>query len=686
MQKAILPLGVLLGCSLGFGAQAAFDPGQRTWTLGNDRIQAVFQLTPDGFFRMQSIIDFAIGDRWSASANQPSSPIRLVAGPDTFDANRTFTLADQYTQTLYSPNGIRQFVVLDDGAGAARIVVLLELYDGQPVVRYRVWYRNQTSSPVYLTSVDMLPWAFDAANQRFTTLRVNQWSVGAVPTNFEPVEALLNTAGTALAVYSGAHNSNCGWLAIHDGFNRGLFAGWEFDGRALATMAQFGTGNYLQFSASILHLNHPVQPLDYFQTPYAFVGLFHGDFDQAGFVTQQFSEAVLAQPAPDASAFPYVAWDSWGYGAALDENTLRQNADIAASLGVELFIVDLGWAQGIGNWYEDPAKFPSGLGALADYVHSRGMKFGLHWALTEADAASPVLQANPDWTSTENDNYHGAVSLCLSNQPTQDWLVQQGLHIIDDYHVDWILQDGENMVKTCTKSTHTHDPNDSNYSNAVNGIDAVVSTLESLRPNVMWENCEDGGNMMTFNMVRYYVTSITNDASGAFASRQAVYGATYPFSPRYAERYMPASDPVDTYGTHSYRFGGNWDLMDQLPTLGPDQLGFLAQEIQNYKLQRTVISGGKVYHVKPPASNGVDVIQTYNANLDTGLAVITREATESPEYHYKPVGLNPNSRYTIWFEASPSVYSMPGSQLMISGVKVTLPTPSSSEVVHMDHQ
>ena len=686
MRSAIILLGVSLGISAAFGAQTTFDPGQRTWTLGNGWIQAVFQLTPEGFFRAQSLVDFTIGDQWTASVSQPSSPIHIVAGADVFDANRTFTLADHYTQTLDSPAGIRQYIVLDDVAGAARIVVLLELYDGQPVMRYRVWYRNQTAAPVYLTSVDMVPWAFNAYNQRYSTLRVNQWSVGSVPTNFEQAESVLDTAGTPVAVNSGAHGTDCGWLAVRDGFSRGLFAGWEFDGRAKSTVAQFGAENYLQFSSTITHLNHPVQPLDYFQTPYAFVGLFHGDFDEAGFRTQQFSEAVLAKPAPDATAFPYVAWDSWGYGGSVDENTLRESADLAASLGVELFLVDLGWARSIGDWYEDPTRFPSGLGALADYVHSRGMKFGLHWALTEADPASPVLAANPDWSSTENDNYHGAASLCLSHQPTQDWLVAQGLHIIDDYHVDWILQDGENMVKTCTKTTHTHDPNDSNYSNAVNGINAVVSRLQALRPNVLWENCEDGGNMMTFRMVRSYVTSITNDASGAFASRQAAYGATYPFSPRYAERYMPQTDPVSTYGTRSYRFGGNWVLMNQLGALDPGQLGFLAEEIQSYKRQRAVISGGKVYHIFAPSSNGVDVIQSYNAGLDAAVAVVTREATDTPEYNYKPAGLNPNSRYTVWFESSPSVYSMPGSQLMANGVKVVLPTPASSEVVHIDHQ
>ena len=153
-------------------------------------------------------------------------------------------------------------------------------------------------------------------------------------------------------------------------------------------------------------------------------------------------------------------------------------------------------------------------------MHSLGMKFGLHFALAEADPASPVLQDHPDWTATDDSNYFGATSLCLSNQPAQDWLIQEGIRMIDEYHVDWILQDGQNMVKQCTKSTHTHDPADSNYANAVQGINAVVSAIQQARPNVFWENCENGGNMMTFNMVKSYVTSITNDASGSLASRR----------------------------------------------------------------------------------------------------------------------------------------------------------------------
>lgn len=686
MRKASAILWASLSATLSlFGAQASFDPSQTQWVLGNGSVQAVLQLSSDGHLLLTSLANLQDGDLWAASPAAPSSPIRLQAGSDVFDAHRAFILADQYTQPL-TPSGIRQYIVLQDAQGAARITLILELYDGSPVLRYGVSYRNLTGSPVNVTLADMLPWAFDDLGQRYTALRVNQWSVTNVPEDFEPMQTVLDPAGPAFAVYSGAHGSHCGWVAVRDTNLRGLFAGWEFDAQSKTTVQQQGAAGTLQLSSTVLSLNHPVQPMEDFQLPFAFIGFFHGDFDEAGYRTQRFVEAVLAKPPPGNTAFPYVAWDSWAYGTAIDEDILKQNATMAAAIGAELFIVDLGWARNVGDWYEDPGKFPHGLAAVSDYVHSLGMKFGLHFALTEADPASPVLQANPDWTSTEQDGYFGASSLCLSNQPARDWLVQQAIRMIDDYGVDWILQDGENMVKQCTKTTHTHDPADSNYSNAVDGIDAVVSAIQAARPNTYWENCEDGGNMMTFSMVQRYVTSITNDASGSLPARQAAYGATYPFSPRYAERYMIPSDSINSYGAHSYMFGGNWVLMNRLASLGPDQLGYLAQEIATYKTVRSTVAAGKVFHVLPPSAGGVDAIESYNAAQDNGLAIVTRAAGGTPEYIFHPIGLNPNTRYTVTFEVNPTVYSLPGSQLMLNGLRVALPTPFSSDIVYFTHQ
>jgi hypothetical protein len=71
-----------------------------------------------------------------------------------------------------------------------------------------------------------------------------------------------------------------------------------------------------------------------------------------------------------------------------DEASLQAEMQFAASMGIEQFVVDAGWwinidlsdpsnfAQGLGSWQVDPDRFPSGLGALSDYAHQLGMRFG----------------------------------------------------------------------------------------------------------------------------------------------------------------------------------------------------------------------------------------------------------------------------------------------------------------------
>src|SRR5262249_7717411 len=159
-------------------------------------------------------------------------------------------------------------------------------------------------------SVNMLPWTFADLRRRYTALRVNQWMVDERPADFEPLQTLLDTNGTPVQLTAGSHGRQSGWLAVRDGGERGLVGGWEFDGRSKLSVAPSGNNGSGEFSAAILDLHHPVPPGADFTVPAAFVGLFHGDFDEAGYRTQRFVEAVLAKPAPD-KKFPYVSWDSW---------------------------------------------------------------------------------------------------------------------------------------------------------------------------------------------------------------------------------------------------------------------------------------------------------------------------------------------------------------------------------------
>ncbi len=83
-----------------------------------------------------------------------------------------------------------------------------------------------------------------------------------------------------------------------------------------------------------------------------------------------------------------MGWNSWNsFGCAVSEELIRETADAMLSSGMQAagyryIIIDDCWMardrDAQGNLQADPVKFPNGMKALADYVHSEGLKLGLY--------------------------------------------------------------------------------------------------------------------------------------------------------------------------------------------------------------------------------------------------------------------------------------------------------------------
>jgi alpha-galactosidase len=82
-----------------------------------------------------------------------------------------------------------------------------------------------------------------------------------------------------------------------------------------------------------------------------------------------------------------MGWNSWNYFACnINEEVIKKTADILvdsglAALGYNYVNIDDCWQterDDNGKIVPDPVAFPSGMKALADYVHSKGLKFGLY--------------------------------------------------------------------------------------------------------------------------------------------------------------------------------------------------------------------------------------------------------------------------------------------------------------------
>jgi alpha-galactosidase len=84
---------------------------------------------------------------------------------------------------------------------------------------------------------------------------------------------------------------------------------------------------------------------------------------------------------------PAMGYNTWNdYQCNVNENDVKACANALvnsglAKLGYQYVNLDDCWAQGRypnGTIYPDPTTFPSGMAALADYVHSLGLKFGIY--------------------------------------------------------------------------------------------------------------------------------------------------------------------------------------------------------------------------------------------------------------------------------------------------------------------
>jgi len=94
-------------------------------------------------------------------------------------------------------------------------------------------------------------------------------------------------------------------------------------------------------------------------------------------------------PKKPLASTPPMGWNSWNmFGWKITESDVCGAADAMISSGLkdcgyEYVVIDDCWSvkdhrDGNGDLIPDPERFPQGIKAVADYVHSKGLKFGIY--------------------------------------------------------------------------------------------------------------------------------------------------------------------------------------------------------------------------------------------------------------------------------------------------------------------
>jgi len=122
------------------------------------------------------------------------------------------------------------------------------------------------------------------------------------------------------------------------------------------------------------------------------------------FVFSVINSTAEAQSAPGGASAqlaqtPPMGWNSWNkFGCDVSEQLIREMTDAMVSSGLkeagyQYVNIDDCWQvsrDAQGNIVADPTRFPSGIKALADYVHGKGLKIGVY-----TDAGRLTCQKRP---------------------------------------------------------------------------------------------------------------------------------------------------------------------------------------------------------------------------------------------------------------------------------------------------
>ena len=138
------------------------------------------------------------------------------------------------------------------------------------------------------------------------------------------------------------------------------------------------------------------------RTPRSLTAFWHGNAGVAAFLYQLYLGQYVTRAAPDSIPIAYNT--RFTYRDQIDAATCEKIIPLAASLGVQAFVLDDGWQNNsaadtgrYGDWLTDKNKFPKGLLPVSTLVRVNKMRFGL-W--TDATMVSPGSQAallHPEW-------------------------------------------------------------------------------------------------------------------------------------------------------------------------------------------------------------------------------------------------------------------------------------------------
>lgn len=284
-------------------------------------------------------------------------------------------------------------------------------------------------------------------------------------------------------------------------------------------------------------------------------GCVQGGFGNVTRTMHKYEKSEIIHPTEKNRILPIIYNSAGSLRNRANEEIVLKEVDMAHEAGIELFVLEGGWTGtedidspvndgqahrlGFGTWTVNKKRFPNGLKAISDRVHSYGMKFGLWIEPESVFPLNELVKEHPDWiVGYDNRELEiagiGCYSLNMANDDACEYITNVMIKLIEENNIDYIKNDFNRAnthlgwrgapVKHQKEAWHRY----------VTNMWKCYGKVKERFPDLIFENSAGGGKRTDLAMLKFAGRMHRSDNQDPVDSIRLHEGFTYLLPSKFA--------------------------------------------------------------------------------------------------------------------------------------------------------
>lgn len=429
-----------------------------------------------------------------------------------------------------------------------------------------------------------------------------------------------------------------------------------------------------------------------FVTPSVFCGYTNGFAEMSNQMNSYAVEYILPERyAKEPLPVLYNSWEATAFDVSCEGQ--QALAEIAASIGCELFVMDDGWfgerkndCAGLGDWYVNERKFPNGLKPLIDRVKELGMKFGLWFEPEMVNPDSDLFRAHPEWTyhydTRKASLLRNQLVLNLTKDDVKEYVFSCMDSMLSQYDISYIKWD-MNRAFSETGAENLENPQELWYRH-IKAVYEIADALKAKYKDLQIECCASGGGRADLGSLSHFDMVWTSDNTDPLDRLEIQHGFSLLYPIKCMRAWVTDTNRRKRPNDLDYRFNvsmqGSLSIGGNLLKYTKEELETHRKYIELYKSIRETVQFGRFYRLADFERDKIYASQYADDKQSVVFVCSNANSFFNDKFiHINLAGLEAEQLYEVKY--NDNVIKRSGSFLMNAGLDFEFHGPLNSLII-----